>query len=117
MRHCFVQVNDQGRAIRIFKNRKRAREVNPDYVRVMPYADAARAIRQEIYGRQGFRCRKCPNLVTWESMHLDEMQARGEFDEQGRSGEISVDNCQGLCAECHIVGPRSEHGSRRPQWD
>lgn len=93
-------------AVRIFRNHKQAQEVEC-YVE-MPRRLAISQIRDAIRTRQNSVCARCPNLIT-QSFHMHEKVSRG------RGGEISLDNSEGLCADCHI-GPRGAHSNRLPQF-
>lgn len=53
-------------------------------------------IRRAIWERQGGTCIRCPSLITWNQMHMHEKVHRG------RGGEISLENSEGLCYECHL---------------
>ncbi len=103
-----------GLATRVFRNRKIAFE-SMESPKCIERALAVSQIRRQVFDRQDGLCIKCGDIVTRASMHLDEILARGEFDDDGRSGEVSLENSQALCANCHI-GSRGEHGDRRPQF-
>ena len=99
-----------GHAVRIFKNRKIAFETI-SAPKLISKALAVSQIRRQIFNRQEGVCVNCPEMFTYSSMHLHEKIHRGE------GGEISLENSEGLCAACHILGPRSEHGKdRSPQF-
>lgn len=110
-----VLLGDSGLPIAIFQSRHDAL-LCPDWDsgRVeldVPRSEAVGAIRRAVFRRDDFECRRCGELVTWKTGHLDEVISRG------KGGEISVANCQVLCAKCHIVGPESKHGKTRlPQF-
>lgn len=76
---------------------------------LMDKAQAVGAIRHEIFERQHRECIRCGTPITEAQMHLHERKTRGQ------GGEISLDNSEGLCADCHI-GRSGEHGNRRPQF-
>jgi len=76
----------------------------------VPRSQAVEEIRRQVFEKDDYQCRHCGEFVTWKTGQMDEIVARG------KGGEISVDNCQTLCARCHIVGPRSKHGNRLPQF-
>jgi 5-methylcytosine-specific restriction endonuclease McrA len=65
-------------------------------------------IRRIVFERDEYHCVKCGELVTFETGHMDEIIPRG------KGGKVSVENCQVLCARCHI-GPGGKH-DRRPRW-
>ncbi len=80
----------------------------------MPRAEAVGSVRREIFVRQKARCIACDEVFTEEQMHMHEKHSRGTFV-KGRSGNISLDNSEGLCFSCHL-GPNGEHGDRRPKF-
>jgi len=54
----------------------------------------------------------CSAPFTEQQMHMHERHARGKFID-GKFGEISLENSEGLCAYCHL---QVEHGDRQPQF-
>lgn len=62
----------------------------------MPKADAIRQIREHIWKRQGGHCVNCSTLLTWAGLHLHEKLHRGQ------GGTYSLENDEGLCADCHL---------------
>jgi 5-methylcytosine-specific restriction endonuclease McrA len=100
-----------GWATRIFKNQKAALSNVENFVQQMDRALAVSQIRRQIFQRQEGVCINCPEMITWNSMHMHEKISRGD------GGDISLENSEGLCAACHILGPRSIHGKERsPQF-
>ena len=67
-------------------------------------------IRQQVYDRQKGRCRSCDKFVTSEQAHLHERVHRGH------GGEISLDNSEILCYDCHLNREEFGHGKRKPQF-
>jgi 5-methylcytosine-specific restriction endonuclease McrA len=67
-------------------------------------------IRQQVYDRQGGRCRSCDKFVTSEQAHMHEKVHRGQ------GGEISLDNSEILCYDCHLNREEFGHGKRKPQF-
>lgn len=63
-------------------------------------------IRRAIWERQGGTCVRCPTIITWKSLHMHERVHRG------RGGEISLENSEGLCYECHL-GVRGVHPEKQ----
>jgi hypothetical protein len=116
-KRVWVQVDEADRAIRIFKNKKRAFEDSliSDFVEQMDYSKAMSQIRRQVFESQNGECAKCPSIITRQGFHLHERLPRGEFDSDGRSGEVSLSNSCGLCANCHI-GPGGEHSDRLPRF-
>jgi hypothetical protein len=47
-------------------------------------------------------------------MHMHEKLNRGQFDENGWSGQISRENSEGICTYCHFNKDR--HGKRLPRF-
>lgn len=108
-----------GLAIRIFRNKAamweyigaaEANGTDAPIVNFMEKALAVSQIRRQVYNKQDGRCMRCPALVTYRAAHLHEKIHRGE------GGEISLENSEILCAECHLFGKGSAHGNRRPQF-
>jgi hypothetical protein len=67
--------------------------------------------RRQVWERDGRRCVKCGNAVTWEQMEMDHRKG-GNY---GRCDCLSCNrhgdgggNLQTLCAHCHR-GPRGKH--------
>lgn len=106
-----VLLGDSGLPIAIFPTRTEALtspENELGRVRLdVPRNEAVDAIRREVYRLDDGRCRHCGEIVTFKTMHLDEIVSRGNL------GPVAVDNCQTLCAKCHILGPESKHGKTR----
>jgi hypothetical protein len=99
--------------VRIFRNDgEAAASAAWDENRIMEYPrdDAVAAIRKNVFIRCHNECENCGKFITFSTGHLDERVSRG------KGGEISVDNCQFLCANCHIIGPESKHGARLPRF-
>lgn len=110
MKTVWVELGLDGRAIRIFRNKKSAYsayETPGPSIAKLDRSQAVREIRRQIYDRQQGRCLYCPTLLSWAGMHLHEKQHRGQ------GGEISLANSAGLCYNCHING---EHGDRKPNF-
>lgn len=109
---CWIEVDDKGNPIRVFRHRVDAflsPAFNEDRVKEWPRYDAVHSIRKQVYDRANGQCEKCGKRLTWKQMHMDEKVARGN------GGEISVGNSWVLCANCHILDIDSEHGNRRWQ--
>lgn len=116
------EIGSDGRAIRIFRNRKMAciyavdpsRGLAPEpIIKIRFKAEAVGHIRRQVFERDDYQCVHCGSFVVWEqnrvnSGEMDEKQARGDCQKRadGRysSGEVSVANCQTLCRRCH-TGP------------
>lgn len=100
-----------GKVAKIFKSQKLA-FLGCEDPKVMYKGDAVGEIRRQVFDRQEEKCLWCGKKVYWEGslfqrMHLDEIIPKG------KGGEVSLENCQGLCYSCHIPG---KHGDRRPRF-
>lgn len=62
----------------------------------MSKADAVKEIRDQIWDRQKGECINCGGIITSGSMHLHEKNHRGQ------GGTYSLENDEGLCADCHL---------------
>lgn len=113
MRSCWAEYDSDGRVIRIFRTHKAA-VLNPawetGHVLETPRADAVESIRRQVFERAGYKCETCGDRVTWDSGHLHEKHHRG------KGGEVSVENGQCLCYNCHLNDPIVGHGKRKPQF-
>lgn len=111
----WVDVDAHGNPVEIFDSMKLAihglRENHE--MRLMDESEAKSSIRRAIYHRQKGRCLDCGKILTEKQIHMHERLARGKFDENGLSGNISLDNSVGLCFNSHI---NIEHGDRKPRW-
>lgn len=82
---------------------------------------ATGAIRRQCYDRSGGRCEatkvilgdveRCTTRVTLDSGQLHERMHRGQRDEKGRPGLVSMGNSVFICRDCHD----QEHSERRPR--
>lgn len=68
-------------------------------------------IRRAIFLRQYGQCISCGEDFTEAQMHMHEKVFRGH------GGEISLDNSEGLCYDCHLNRETFGHGKRRPQFE
>ena len=108
-----VECGKLGNAITIFNSNKQALAATiaeGHYVIQTDRSEAVKDIRYQVLQRQKGKCLKCDADISWQTMHMDEDVDRG------KGGLISLANCRGLCADCHI-GPRGKHGlDRSPRW-
>lgn len=105
----YVELDAGDRPIRIFRDVKVALAFPfSDLVAQRPYREAVGQIRQMLWEKQKGECVRCGELITWKA-HMHEKTHRGE------GGEISVNNSELLCADCHI-GPQGEHSDRQPRF-
>ncbi len=107
----WVQLGENGLAAKIFSHQKEMFFECPSDAKAieMERALAVRQIRVQIWDRQDGTCIRCPKLVTWNGAHLHELESRG------RGGNISLENSEILCADCHI-GPQGAHSNRLPKF-
>lgn len=106
--HVWVETNPKsGLPIRIIKARE-AYNARDFTIAFVDKSWAIGEIRRQVFERDGYECRRCSKRLTLQSGHMDEKISRGE------GGEISLENCWLLCADCHIGDKStSEHGNRR----
>lgn len=96
---CFVEVDADSNIIRIFKNQGLACASDSfDLGRVFEYPRkyAVEFIRKQVLLRANYKCEHCGSRVLWNTAHMDERIPKGN------GGEVSLDNCRCLCADCHI---------------
>lgn len=103
---AYVELNDAGTPVRIFKNIAYAvcSDLPDEKIRIMPYRDAVSAIRLQIWYRTKGECEWCSKPISEQSLHMHEIVSRGD------GGEISLVNSVGICYDCHF-GPAG-HGNR-----
>ena len=108
-----VEYGQLGNAVTIFKTERQALATkipSGHYIIQVDRAEAVKDIRYQVLQRQRGKCLKCDGDISWNTMHMDEDVDRG------KGGLISLNNCRGLCSDCHI-GPRGKHGlDRSPRW-
>jgi 5-methylcytosine-specific restriction endonuclease McrA len=75
----------------------------------MPGEQTVEEIRRAIWERQNGTCIACPNLITWNGMHMHEKVPRS------KGGEISLGNSEGRCYQCHL-GEFGAHKNRLPKF-
>jgi len=100
---------DTKRVIRILKHDGEAIFLKPERVLGMSGYDAEKDIKRQLIKIQRDECPYCSRPVNMSS-HLHERQWRS------KGGTPSLANSVVICAKCHIIGPKSEHGKRAPQW-
>src|ERR1039458_6282389 len=104
-----VLQGENGRAEKIFRG-KTWRDYPVERVYKTTKAEAVADIREQVYersqGPHGAGCENCGRRITWESMEMHEKIFKG------RGGEVSTENCQALCHNCHTGSSDSAHGDR-----
>lgn len=95
--------------VRILRHGGTALFLRPEQVVELPKIEAVSQIRRQVFEKYNNRCRHCDKLLTWQTGHCDEIIPKS------KQGEVSIENCQLLCADCHI-GPKGKHGDRLPQF-
>ena len=108
-----VEIDETGLPCRIFRN-KDWRKLPSDLVLTMTKAEAVGAIRLRVYHRSRHEltdaeCERCGRHITWDTMEMNEKKLKS------LGGEVSMENCEALCASCHRTGPDAHHGDRRWQ--
>lgn len=127
MKMVWVQIDpDTQLAVRIFKNHKvaytalivdsavhqAAHELlgveskvgpTPETLKHMDRGLAVSQIRRQVWNRQEGLCARCPEIIRWNGSHMHEKIHKGD------GGEVSLENCELLCAECH----RNQHPEKQ----
>ena len=102
----WVEVNDAGLPVRIFRNRKAAYAFGKEWVGAMLRVEAVGSIRHQIFLRSKGECEICATPLNESSGHLHEQKHRGQ------GGEISLENSIFICPTCH----RHAHADRNPHF-
>lgn len=96
IRTVWVEVQEySGRAIQIFKSLGAAVRSHK-IIKSMTKAAAVYDIRDQIWTRQHGECANCGGYITFATMHLHEKKMRSQ------GGTYSLENDEGLCADCHL---------------
>ena len=109
-----VLLNEENRPVRIFRDRT-WRDFPEGRVIEMTKSEAVGSIREQVFERARnpltgqFECRNCGRIITWKSGEMNERVPKGS------GGEVSLENCEALCHDCHQGSPDSRHGNRRWQ--
>ena len=101
---------DAGGCMRIFRTTKAAvssKAWEENRVARIDRKVAVGQIRRRVFDRDQYRCTTCDNFVTWDTGEMNEKVFKG------KQGEVSLDNCETLCHNCHQSSPYSVHGNRR----
>ena len=67
-------------------------------------------IRRRVFERDEEKCVRCDEPVTWAGFEMNEKTFKG------KGGEVSLENCEALCHNCHQGSVYSVHGNRKPKW-
>lgn len=96
----------EGKPSRIFRHTTDGWKASVDgfEVRSWDHTEAVKSIRKQVYSRSEQMCEYCGEIITWSTMHMHEKIPKG------KGGEVSLENCVALCAECHL---NKEHGDRK----
>lgn len=108
-----VELGNSGLPCRIFRDRS-WRNFLEDRIALMTKAEAVKYIREQVFVRSKnddgiAECEKCGRYITWGSMEMNEKKLRS------LGGEVSLENCEALCQDCHQTGPDAFHNDRRWQ--
>ena len=107
-----VELDEDGRAIRIFRTKKAADlslAAELGRVEERERSEAVGQIRWQVFQASEGQCERCGCLITWRGFHMHEQITRGH------GGEISVGNSIALCSRCHL-GPDGVHQDHLPQF-
>ena len=102
----WVELNDVGTPVRIFRHRRAAHAFGKEWIAIWPRTEAVAAIRHQLFVRSKGECELCASPVTEKSGHMHEQVHRG------KGGEISLDNSIFICVSCH----KRAHKDRNPHW-
>lgn len=108
----FVEIHDDGEflaVVRIFRHwRAAAESAAYDLGKVIEYprSVAVENIRRQVFRRAANECERCGAPITWATMHMHEKVFKSD------GGEVSLENCQALCYDCHLGRPSSAHSNR-----
>ena len=109
-----VELDSIGNVVRIFRD-KSWRDFPEDRVRIMDRSEAVGWIRMEVYersrGLQGPSCERCGRQIAWNTFEMNEKRPKGAGGGK-TGGEVSLENCEALCHQCHLGNKDSAHGNR-----
>lgn len=112
---------DRDGVIRIFRTTKTAVSSpawDENRVARIDRGIAVGQIRRRVFDRAEYECEKCSAPLVWEtgrsnSGEMHEKQPKGMKSQ--KFGEVSLENCELLCRNCHTGSDFSAHGNRRWQ--
>lgn len=114
-----VLIGEKGLPVKIFRD-KSWLNYSEDEIGWMSKAEAVGLIRKQIFERVKnplsgqFECAKCGKIITEQSGEMNEKRPKGAGGGK-TGGEVSLENCEALCHQCHQGSPDSAHGNRRWQ--
>jgi 5-methylcytosine-specific restriction endonuclease McrA len=118
-----VELGDNGLPIRIFRT-KDWRLLPAEKVQVMDRGAAVGLIRKQVFERarvegprsfgDWFECERCGRRISLGTGEMNEKRPKGKAGGK-TGGEVSLENCEALCHQCHTGSPDSAHGNRRWQ--
>lgn len=108
-----VELDDSGLPCRIFRDRS-WRSFPEDNISLAAKSFAVAAIRKRVFDRSKnddgiAECERCGRYITWDSFEMNEKILKS------LGGEVSLENCEALCQDCHQTGPDAYHADRRWQ--
>jgi 5-methylcytosine-specific restriction endonuclease McrA len=112
-----VEIGPNGLPCRIFRTKEWK---TCDSVQIMDRGKAVGAIRAQVYDRSEapegahHECERCGRYITWESFEMNEKRPKGSGGGK-TGGEVSLENSEALCHQCHQGSSDSAHGNRRWQ--
>jgi len=113
-----VEIGPNGLPIRIFRDKSWK---TCESVQIMDRAHAVGSIRAQVFDRSEVdspaggelhECENCGRIITWETFEMNEKRPKGAGGGK-TGGEVSLENCEALCSQCHQGNPDSAHGDRR----
>ena len=111
-----VEIANTGLPVRIFRDK--SWKTCPNLVMLMDRAMAVAGIRGQVFDRayndelRIYECARCGRTITPETGEMNEIRPKGKNGGQ-TGGEVSLDNCEALCHQCHQGHEDSAHGNRK----
>jgi len=102
-----TKVGPDGCAVLIYRSEKAAIASGEEFT-WRSRAQAVVEIRWQVLCRAEFECERCCAPLTWTTMEMNEKIFRSH------GGEISLENCEALCHNCHQGKPYSVHPGIHP---
>ena len=109
-----IEIGPEGNVVRIFRD-KTWKDFPTESVRLMDRASAVKQIRVQVHDRSfnedagHTECERCGRQISWLTFEMHETIPKG------KGGEVSLDNCEALCHNCHTAGPDAAHADRKWQ--